>query len=219
MSDSRRSCMRYTSMKLFSYEGWLYGILSFISDFLILNILWFICSIPIITVGASTAALHYTAMRRIQLDDPHICYNFFHSFRINFRQTTIVWIMLLLLTACIFIDFQIGFTVQGEWPYLLLISCSLLLLPIIFTAIYIFPVIAKFENTIRRHIINSFLMSIHNFGFSVLLLILPILLILTVYFIPYLSFSLLLAPGIYAYFAGKIMLRVFGRYISDQSMQ
>lgn len=60
-----------------------------------LNFLWLICSLPIITIGASTTAVYYTAMRMTRDDEGYITKDFFHSFKENFLQATGVWLIVL----------------------------------------------------------------------------------------------------------------------------
>ena len=70
-------------MKFFSYES------------CYLNLLWFVCSIPIVTIGASTTALYYAALKVVRDEDSHVGAAFFRSFRQNFKQATVLWLILL----------------------------------------------------------------------------------------------------------------------------
>ena len=60
-----------------------------------LNILWFFCSLPVFTIGASTTALYYVTLKMVKNEEGNITKAFFHSFRENFKQGTVIWLILL----------------------------------------------------------------------------------------------------------------------------
>lgn len=81
--------------RLFNPEGPVLQFVNKIVYSVFLNILWFICCIPIVTAGASTTALFYTTLKIAEGDDAEIARKFFRAFKSNFKQSTIVWLILL----------------------------------------------------------------------------------------------------------------------------
>ena len=75
-------------------------ILTTLCDFLILNILWLVCSVPVITAGASTTALYSVMFKITKKEEGYIIKSFLKAFRQNFKQSTIIW-LLLIGTGCI----------------------------------------------------------------------------------------------------------------------
>ena len=69
-----------------------------------LNLLWIVCSLPIITVGASTTALYYVTLKIAEDREGDITQQFFRAFRSNFKQATQLWLMLLLLGVVLGVD-------------------------------------------------------------------------------------------------------------------
>ena len=69
-----------------------------------LNLLWFICCIPIVTAGASTTALYYVTLKMVKDEESGLTRAFFHSFKENFRQGTIIWLILLAAGIVLGID-------------------------------------------------------------------------------------------------------------------
>ena len=67
-----------------------------IGDLICLNVLWLICCIPVITIGASTTALYTVMLRLVRNEEGYIFRGFFKAFKLNFKQSTIIWIILLL---------------------------------------------------------------------------------------------------------------------------
>ena len=82
-------------------------VLTRIFDFILLNILWVVCSIPIVTMGASTAALYSVMLKITKNQDGYIIKDYFKAFCENFRQGTIVWMILALLGSLIGADMAI----------------------------------------------------------------------------------------------------------------
>ena len=77
-----------------------------LADLIWLNILTFICCIPIITVGASITALNYVALKMVRNEEGYVTRSFFKSFKQNFKQATIIWLIMLLVAAIIIGDVQ-----------------------------------------------------------------------------------------------------------------
>jgi uncharacterized membrane protein YesL len=60
-----------------------------------LNLLWLVCSLPIVTIGASTTALYYVTLKIAENEEGDITQQFFRSFKANFKQATVLWLILL----------------------------------------------------------------------------------------------------------------------------
>ena len=122
-----------------------------------LNLLWFICSIPIITIGASTTAL-FAASERIAHDRyDNITREFFHSFRMNFRQSTLVWLILFLVGMVMATDAYILRALHGESILWTVLTAVFLVAAAAYAIVmmYIFPLMAHFENTIPAMFKNA----------------------------------------------------------------
>lgn len=137
----------------------------------IMHLIWIICSLPIFTIGASTTALYYAFMKRTRRDEGYIWKNFFYSFKTNFRQATIIWLVLLAIGIVLITDIRIGMAATTSLGPVMIFASSLLFVPFSLILLYIFPVQAKFENTILANIKNALLMSIANLGYTLLMLV------------------------------------------------
>lgn len=69
-----------------------------VADLFILNILWIFCSIPIITIGATTTALYSVNLKFIDNEEENLIKTFFKSFKENFKKSTIIWLIILSLS-------------------------------------------------------------------------------------------------------------------------
>ncbi len=171
-------------MKLFSLDSPLIRVLNKVADLLWLNLLTLICCLPIVTVGASLTAMNYMALKIVRNEECYITRGFFKSFRENFRQATLIWLILALLTVVLTADFliiggenQTGFE-KVLWGFLMAAAIM-----VAATATFVFPVLAKFENTVFRTLKNGFIISLMQFPKTILMIVayaIPPVLFLTV---------------------------------------
>ena len=204
-------------MNLFSYDSMLSRFLYLVGDIVTLHFLWLICSLPIVTMGASTTALYYSCMKRIRTNEGYPTRNFFKSFKENFRQSTLIWIGMLIIGFIMICDLRIGMQVSGMMGKFMIVSCSVLIIPFVLVSLYIFPVQAKFENRIRDNLKNALLMSLQNFHLSLLLvLIIGTFVCLTLFFRPFIGLMIVCGIGLLAYLTSGIFVFIFRKYIPGE---
>ena len=124
------------------------------ADLIIVNLLAFFCCLPIITVGASMTALHYVVLKIVRDEECYIVRSFFKSFKENFKQATIIWLIEVLLIIIFAADFWIIRNAQNS---LLLIGVAILAVLALTLA---YPLLAKFDNSVKMTLKNSALMGI-----------------------------------------------------------
>ena len=155
-------------MKLFSYESKFSQLLLKLSYACYLNLLWFLCSIPIFTIGASTTALDYTSLKVVRDEDNHVGATFFRAFRENFKQATVLWMILLGVGLFLAGDGYIVYllrrssegTMAVAWTLILALIISLAVLYVIVLE-YVFPLLASVSNTNTAMLKNAFLIGTH----------------------------------------------------------
>ncbi|MDL2301397.1 YesL family protein [Lachnospiraceae bacterium OttesenSCG-928-D06] len=168
-------------MKLFNLDSPLMQFLNKVADLLWLNILTIICCIPIVTIGASYTALHYMCLKMVRNEETYITKGYFKSFKENFKQSTGIWMLMLLVIGVVVGDIYImnySGMVFPQWLKIVIFAVAILVL---ITCVFIFPVQARFENKVSRTIKNAFIMSILQFPKAILmviLLLLPVILFL-----------------------------------------
>lgn len=133
-----------------------------------LNFLWLICCLPIVTIGASTTALYYVAMRMARNEEGYITKDFMKSFKLNFRQATILWGIILLIGFILVQDYRY-FNYMGS----LLGKIGSILMLIVFTAvtIFLFPVLSRFDNTKRNIMKTAFYMAASHWPSTLILIL------------------------------------------------
>ncbi len=134
---------------LFNVDGPVLQFVNKIVYSVYLNILWFLCFIPVITVGASTTALFYVTLKIAKNEEGNITKAFFHSFRQNFRQGTLIWLILLALRIILGVDGYVLYHMRFENLFWTLCTAVFCVAAIAYAIVlmYIFPLLARFDNT------------------------------------------------------------------------
>lgn len=170
-------------MKIFDIDSPLITFLGKMADMMWLTILTMVCCIPVITVGPALTALHYVALKMVRNEDGYITRSYFKAFKENFRQATIIWLIFLAIFVFLFVDYRI--IVASETEINIVVQLLLFVVGVfaVFTFMYVWPVLAKFENTIKRTILNAFAISAVQFFKSLLMLLVNLAPFLLWYFV------------------------------------
>lgn len=168
-------------MRILDIDGPLIQFLSKMADLMWLNILTMICCIPIITAGASLTALNYMALKIVRNEEGYITRGFFKAFRENFKQSTAIWCLFLVVVCVLGIDYRIMTTTDVKISNVMQMLILIIAMMSLFTLLYVFPVQAKFSNSVMRTIWNAFVLSIVQFPKTILMIILYVLPYVLVY--------------------------------------
>lgn len=162
-------------MKLLSLDSPVMRFLSKTADIILLNALFLICCLPIITIGAALTALFACTMKLVKNEEGYLIRSFFIAFKDNFRQSTAAWCILISIGGIAVFDFL---SVPSSLPYIgaaLHILLGIVILFTLFGAAYVFPCLAKFKGSLKEMIKNSFLIGMANLPATVALIALPVL--------------------------------------------
>ena len=150
-------------MKFLSYDSPFGQLLMKVCYACYLNLLWMICCIPIFTIGASTTALYYTSLKIVRGEDHSLARMFFKSFRENFRQSTVLWLILLAAGLFLGADGYLVYRLRAASTGAPAVLWTLILALIIGAAVvyvivllFVFPLVASVSNTNWAMLKNSF---------------------------------------------------------------
>lgn len=202
----------------FNYDNKFMTVLGKMCDCMVLSILWCICSIPIVTVGASTTALYYAVNKSVRHSRGYAYKEFFRAFKSNFKQSTIVWLInlgLLLFGAydC-YLLYQLRETMSGAKIIAIVIVALMVFLSI--WMLYVYPYMARFALPTKALMKNCVIIALVNFGWSLLLLVLFVIAVVAFVFLPPIALFL---PVIYMVLANRILEKVFRKYMSDEDIE
>lgn len=146
-----------------------------IGDIILLNFLFLLCSIPIVTIGASTTALYYSCMKLVKNDGTIVSKNFLYSFRQNFKQATCIWICFLFFGIVLLFNIQFLRNQISTYAAALTNLSYFICIIFFFELLYIFPVLAAFENKTKLLLKNAFLFAYIHIPSTILMTLLWII--------------------------------------------
>lgn len=193
-----------------------------VADLIILNVIFLICCLPIVTIGASLTALHYVTLKMARNEESYIVKSFFKSFKQNFKQATIINIIMLVIGAILYFDLHIVMGMSGSLSqvlYIIFIAFAFLYL-IVF--LYIYPVLSKFYNSTKNTFRNAILMSIRHLPYTILMAVITIA-PASVFLIQNIQVQstvimllLLMGFSLEAFINGHFLAKIFDNYIPEQ---
>lgn len=157
--------------QLFNPDSPVLGFITKVVYCVYLNILWLVCSLPIVTIGASTTALFYVTLKMAKNEEGNITKAFFHSFKDNFKQGTIIWMILLVLGIILGIDGYVLYHMRFENAFWTICSAVFIvaLAAYAIVVMYIFPLLSRFDNTVTAMFKNSIMLGMRFLFCTVLM--------------------------------------------------
>lgn len=155
----------------FSTDSKLYRFMSKLTDLVKLNILWLVFSIPVVTLGISTIAAYTVALKMAEGEEGYIGRDFLKAFKENRKQGIPMSFITVLCLWVVYLDFQI-YRAAEENAFVFLIIGIITTYVFVFSFLYVYPLLARYENTIVNSLKNSFRISMKYFLRSLLLVVL-----------------------------------------------
>jgi len=202
-------------MQIFSLDSPVMNFLSRIADLMILNLLFILCCLPIVTIGASTTALYSVTLKMAKNEESYIAKSFFQAFKDNFKFSTVSWLLGLLIAVIIVVDYNVSPQLSSPFSNILMFFITALTIFYLFEMLYLFPYIARFDNTFINTVKNAALISILNLPYTFLMII---ILAAAVVISMFVSFSIsgivwiLCGFSLIAYINSLLFRRIFSKY-------
>ncbi len=204
-------------MSIFNYENGFMQTLGRICDCICLDLMWFVCCIPIITIGASSSAYYYAYNKVIRQRRSYVFKEFFHGFKINFKQGTLNWLMVLGLYLFLLLDCRILtlFSKEIKGSNVLLVIIIALIVFLTMWMLYLFPYMARFENTGKMIRKNCAIIMVANAPWTFLLLLIFVVTVAGVLLLPMLGIFI---PIFYVALSNLILERIFRKYMLPEDL-
>lgn len=155
-------------MTIFSYESRFSKVMMRIAHGCYLNLLWAICSLPIVTFGASTTALYDVTLRMARNEEGDLTAQFFRAFKSNFKQATQLWLAILVAAGVLGTDIYVlnhlRDATSGTMAIILTLALAMVIAACVALGIvmmYVFPLTARVQNTNANMLKNSLLIGTH----------------------------------------------------------
>jgi uncharacterized membrane protein YesL len=147
------------------------------TDFLLLNLMWLVACLPVVTIFPSTAAMFGVVRDWVRGKEGGLTRTFVTRFRENFGQSLLVGVVWTVFGVALFLDFllanQLSFGAEVVVKSLLvLVSCVYA-----FGSIFLFPVMVHYETDWKTVIKNSLLLSIGRLPTTVVGLVFSVVMV------------------------------------------
>jgi uncharacterized membrane protein YesL len=184
-----------------------------VADIMILNIMFIIFSIPIVTMGASLTAAYYMGFKMVKDEETYITKGFWKSFKENFVQSTILWLIVLVIAGILFCDYRIILYSGVEFAQWMKMAVVVVTIVIAMGVSFIFPMQARYANTIKNTFKNAFLMALSHIPTALALLIILAVPVVVYCFLPQsLPVLFLLACGLVFFCQSFLIMKIFSKY-------
>lgn len=157
-------------MDFFRVDGKLYQFLSRFWEILKLNFFWLLFSLPIVTIGAATTAAFRVTLDMVEEKEGYVFQTFLKAFRENWKKGTLIGFLNVLLAYAVYLDFEF-FRKLPESPVVFLIFGMFGTALCVASFLYAYALTARYDNSVRNTLKNSFRISVRYFGRTLLLLL------------------------------------------------
>lgn len=190
----------------------------------LLNIVFAVTCLPVITAGASMTAMNSVFMKIINERDFSIFKDYFKAFKENFAKSTAIWLLGLTVGAIVYLDivyWAVYGLDDGAYAYVMLVfSCiaGVFLLMMLHTA---FPLISRFEMNLKELITNIFRITVRDIFYCLEAVIFTVLIVgVTIYMIMtgkllFMIYMVFLCFGLNGLIQAYIYRRVLNKYSEE----
>lgn len=196
--------------------------LSKLGDMICLNVMWLICCIPIVTIGASTTALYTVMLKLVKNEEGYVFRGFLKAFKTNFKQSTVIWLIILILGIVWTVDFRVAGLMPGTAGIVL--SAIFLALGFILLSVmlYIFPLTARYENSIKATFKNALILTVAKMPYTLAMVVIVVAAVVvslwsTVTIVFALPIWLIIGGALIAWANSYILRKVFVIFEGDES--
>ena len=153
----------------FRYDGPFFSTMSRVFDLVVLNWLWLLLSLPIVTIGASTTALYTVTLRMARDEDSHNIRSFFQAFAGNFKRATLLWVLYALVGGWLLAGaYAMSHGAVPVLKGLAIVEAGLFLI-LLLGLLYLFPLQARFINAVRGTIAAAQTLALRHLPASLLM--------------------------------------------------
>ncbi|MCM1523063.1 MAG: DUF624 domain-containing protein [Ruminococcus sp.] len=154
----------------FSPDSKLYRFMCRLTDIVKLNLLWLLFSLPAVTAGISTIAAYTVTLHMAEDTEGRVAHEFIKAFKSNWKQGLPMTFISIICLWAVYLDFEL-FRVAEKNAMLFLVIGIIAAYVFVFSLLYVYPLLARYENTVLNCLKNSFRISMKYFMRSLLLVV------------------------------------------------
>ena len=191
-------------------------------DLMILNLLWLICCIPIITIGPATTAMYYVAMKIADDEYSEVLRPFFHSFKQNFFQGIILELIFIVSGLLLFFDYRFCLLFDGTTEKIMIGAFIFFGVVYLVLVSYTYPLLSQYANTIGGTIKNALVLAMSKVITALEISLLNLAPILSLFLFPevigwIVPLLIFLAPAFIALLNSMLFKKVLANFIKMQN--
>lgn len=157
---------------LLTFDSPVMTYLSLLKDWIVLSLLWVLCSLPVITIGVSTTALYYVTLKMVRHEAGSVVRNFFKAFKENFKQGLTLGVILLICGGILLVDSMYFSGMGGTKGIIMTVLFYSVTASFACMVCYVFPFMAQFSNTIPGMLKSAVYLAARNLPSTILILFL-----------------------------------------------
>ncbi|BBF45272.1 hypothetical protein lbkm_4034 [Lachnospiraceae bacterium KM106-2] len=153
-------------------------------DFIVLNLVFLITCLPLFTIGAALTAMYDVTMREAREEGGYIVKGYLNSFKKNFKQATIAFIIHFIIGALLIFNLIFWKALNTTTASIVLGIVAAMTIIWFISFLFTYSLIARFDNTIKHTLKNSLLVPFVNLKKTILLLAFQAIVFYLLYTIP-----------------------------------
>ena len=134
-------------------------LLRVLGDLITVNLLFVLCGLPIVTLGASASAMYAVLLKLVRGEHVYVIRTFFKNWKDNFLKATAIWLIFLAMAAVVYADVLFAYTFEGNMRYTFLIVATVVGIIALLIMTLGTLQLSNYENTLKNYIKNSFLLA------------------------------------------------------------
>lgn len=206
-------------MNFFSPEHPVTRFLSRLFDLIVLNALFIIFCLPVITIGASITSMYSITLKMIKNEECYMVKGFLSSFKQNFKQATLLWIPCLLIGVFLIADLYIVNNILPVSYHFLQYPILCLIIMLLCGYLYLFPLLSFFDAPLKQQVKNAFLLSLGHLPTTIVVLCLHIFVLIIIHYVPSLLIPILSLFLFFGFAAMALLYSYYYRKIFDSHME
>ncbi len=198
--------------QLFSTDGIIYRFLNKTGNIILATILWLAGCIPVVTIGASTAAFYYVMVKSVRKDVGYVHSEFWRGYKMNFKKGVAATVLLLALGTVLGLEMRMVLENNVEVSRIWYSLSGLLILLMVLVTLYLFPVMSRFDMKLSKLCTLAFVISIRYWYITAALIAgLAVVVLAQLYLLP--LPLILLTPGLWCYASSFLVERAMKPYM------
>lgn len=200
-------------IRLFDPENKFWRFMAKLTDAACMSILWAVTSLPLITLGAATAAFYEFTLHQVRDTEGSVWKSYFSSFRVHFKKATLLWLIelagLIFFTADLWAAWCFYLNHTGAPGVAVLAVTGCLALIFVGCTFYIYPTLALYDFPLKKLLRDSFVMAVGNLHVTLTLALMAAAVCAGIYYMSGLFFFWV---GLFIFFSSYFIIGVFLKY-------